>query len=41
MERQGKQTTEYTNALRAAIAALYPEFSDVTSAAERLQEKLG
>ena len=41
MERQGKQTTEYTNALRAAIAALYPEFSDVDSAAEKLQRTLG
>jgi hypothetical protein len=40
-EHQGKVTSEYANALRLAIAALYPEFSDVSSAAEILQEKLG
>lgn len=40
-EIQQRVTAEYADALREAIAALYPEFSDVTSAAERLQEKLG
>lgn len=40
-EIQQRVTAEYADALREAIAALYPEFSDVTSAAKRLQEKLG
>lgn len=40
-ERQGKITSDYANALRKAIAALYPEFSEVDSAAEKLQATLG
>jgi hypothetical protein len=40
-ERQGKVTSEYVDALAAALSELYPQFSGVESAAERLQEKLG
>lgn len=40
-EIQERVTAEYADALREAIANLYPEFSSVESAAEKLENALG